>query len=59
MKKSELYHLAQIAVITTPCIAPENKLEILKTLMNDEDVEKYVEERGTKKAMTEPAVVEE
>ena len=49
MKKSEIYHLAQIAVMLTQCIAPENKLEVLKTLMHDEDVEKFVEEREAKK----------
>ena len=49
MKKSEIYHLAQIAVITSPCIAPENKLEVLKTLIGDEDLEKYMEEQATKK----------
>ena len=58
MKKSEIYHLAQIAVVLSPCIAPENKLEVLKTLMHDEDVEKFVDERDAKKAMTE-SVVEE
>lgn len=36
MKKSEIYHLAQIAVVTTPHIAPENKLEILRELMASE-----------------------
>lgn len=49
MKESEIYHLAQLAVILSPCIAPENKLEVLKTLMHDEDVAKFVEEREAKK----------
>ena len=30
MKKSELYHLAQIAVVNSPCIAPETKIYILR-----------------------------
>ena len=45
MKKSEIYHLAQIAVITSPCITPENKLEILHVLMMDEDLELYSENK--------------
>lgn len=49
MKKSELYHLAQIAVVTSPCLAPENKLEVLNILMEDEGVAKFVEEREAKK----------
>lgn len=53
MKKSEIYHLAQIAVVLTPCIAPENKLEVLKTLMHDEEVNKYMEEREKENANAE------
>ncbi len=45
MKKSEIYHLAQIAVINTATIAPESKLEILDVLMNDEKVAIYFEEQ--------------
>ena len=48
MKKSELYHLAQIAVVLSPCLAPENKLEVLRTLFDDEDLAKFVEEREAK-----------
>ncbi len=51
MKKSELYHLAQIAVILAPCITPERKCEILHVLMMDEDLEKFSEEREAKKAL--------
>ena len=36
MKKSEAYKLAQIAVVSTPTIAPESKLDILSVLMSDE-----------------------
>lgn len=53
MKKSELYHLAQIAVITSPCIAPETKLEVLKELMDKEDLEIFCEDREAKKAAEE------
>ncbi len=48
MKKSELYYMAQIAVINAACIAPERKLLILRVLMENEDVAKFVEEREAK-----------
>lgn len=44
MKKSEAYYLAQIAVVNSPCISPEKKLVVLKTLMGDEDLAIFVEE---------------
>lgn len=43
MKKSELYHLTQIAVVNTPSISPENKLEILKELFDKEEFCIYCE----------------
>ena len=43
MKKSEIYHLAQIAVINSQCIAPETKIEVLRELMKKEEVEIYCE----------------
>ena len=49
MKKSEIYHLAQITVINTPCIAPERKLEILRVLMEDENLAIYCEKQEEKK----------
>ena len=52
MKKSEIYHLAQITVINSPCIAPERKLETLRVLMEDEDVAKFVEKREAKERET-------
>ena len=45
MKKSEAYNLAQIAVVLSPCIAPENKLEVLRTLMEAEDIAKFCEKQ--------------
>ena len=45
MKKSEAYVMAQIAVISTATIAPENKREILNVLMNDEKIALYCEEQ--------------
>ena len=44
MKKSTAYNLAQIAVMMSPNIAPENKLEILRVLMEDESLALYMEE---------------
>lgn len=49
MKKSEIYHLAQIAVITSPCITPETKLEVLQELMDAEKLEIFCEDREAKK----------
>lgn len=43
MKKSEIYHLAQVAVVSTATIAPENKLEMLRELMAAEDCNKTIE----------------
>jgi hypothetical protein len=43
MKKSEIYCLSQIAVISSPSISPENKLEILKELLERENLELYLE----------------
>lgn len=48
MKKSAAYNLAQIAVIQSPCISPENKLEIIRILMGDESLEAFVEEQNEK-----------
>lgn len=52
MKRSEMYHLAQIAVVQSPSISPENKLHILKTLLAQEHFEKYCEEREEEKCDT-------
>lgn len=43
MKKSEIYHLAQMAVLNTATISPENKLEIIKELMEGESLALYSE----------------
>lgn len=45
MKKSEIYHLAQIAVVTANCITPENKLIILDELLAAEHLAQFVEKR--------------
>jgi len=44
MKKSEMYHLSQIAVVQSPNIAPENKISILRQLFEDEALALYFEE---------------
>lgn len=43
MKKSDIYHLAQVAVLNTATIAPENKLEILHELMEAESLAQFTE----------------
>ena len=43
MKKSKIYRLAQLAVIKDDLIAVDDKLEILRVLMTDEDVAEYCE----------------
>lgn len=53
MKKSELYYMAQIAVINAACIAPERKLKILRELFEREDVELYCEKLKEEKAAEE------
>lgn len=48
MKKSEIYNLAQLAVMTNPAIYSAQKLEILRVLMADEDLEKFREAQKEK-----------
>lgn len=45
MKKSEAYHLAQIAVVQSPNISPEKKLEVLRILSCQEYFEQFCEEK--------------
>lgn len=45
MKKSEIYHLAQIAVVCSGQIAPESKIETLKVLWDQEKLELFSESR--------------
>lgn len=53
MNKSEAYHLAQIAVVNSPSISPEKKLEVLKVLFDDENLAIYCEEKEMEKALAE------
>lgn len=46
MKKSEAYHLAQIAVIATNTISVESKIEIMRVLLAQETFEQLIEEQG-------------
>ena len=50
MKKSEIYHLSQIAVVQSPQIAPESKIEILKVLWEQEKFEMYCEKQTESEA---------
>lgn len=45
MKKSEMYKLAQCAVINSNSILTDDKLEILRELMGKEDVALYTERK--------------
>lgn len=56
MKKSEVYKIAQSAIIRTQWIDATDKLEILRVLMDDEDLAKYVEEQEAKEAAETAAV---
>ena len=55
MKKSEIYHLAQIAVLCAATIAHENKLKILRVLLDDEQLAIFSEERAAKKEVENDA----
>ena len=50
MKKSEAYHLAQIAVIATPTINPESKIEIMRVLLDQETLELFCEKQEEENA---------
>lgn len=48
MNKSRVYALAQIAVIESSSLTSYDKLQILRVLMEDEDLAEYVEEQAEK-----------
>lgn len=50
MKKSEMYRLAQCCIVNSLSLSAEKKLEILRVLMEDEDLALYCEEQETKQA---------
>ena len=45
MKKSKCYHLAQLAVASSLSLSSEVKLEVLKVLIYDEEIEVLAEKR--------------
>lgn len=45
MKKSEIFYLAQVSVLTDNLLKVNDVLEILRELMSQEDLAKYVEEK--------------
>ena len=47
LKKSEAYYLAQVAVVSSSVISPESKLEMLRLLMEQEDLALYCEKKET------------
>lgn len=48
MKKSEMYKLAQVAVIEHPMLSSKQKIEILKELLDKESVALFVEKQEEK-----------
>ena len=52
MKRSEAYHLAQIAVVQTPSISPEKKLKVLEILRLQENFEQFCERQEEEKCDT-------
>jgi hypothetical protein len=46
MKKSDIYKMAQIAVLGSNNISPGMKLDIIRELMEKEDVALFTEERA-------------
>ena len=50
MKKSEIYKLAQVAVLESCHVSYGTKLEILRELIDKEDVAKFVEQHEEKES---------
>lgn len=48
MKKSAAYYMAQLSVLTDELIANNEKLEILRVLLDAEDIAKYSEKTESK-----------
>ena len=58
MKKSNCFYFAQLAVLGAGGIGADDKLEILRVLMAEEDIRKLCEENEEKKARTKAEAVE-
>ena len=43
MKKSEMYRMAQMAVVSSGAMSPNVKVDIVKELIERENFEKYME----------------
>lgn len=50
MKKSEIYRRAQIAVLHTRTMTADEKLEVLREFMEQEDFGKFKEDRDDENA---------
>lgn len=48
MKKSEIYQMACEAIINCETLSTEDKLIVLKELMDRQDLEKFIEEEQEK-----------
>jgi hypothetical protein len=48
MKKSEAFRLAQYSVIKNQTIGTDEKLDVLKVLIAEEEMARFVEERAEK-----------
>lgn len=55
MKKSDLYQYAQCAVVDSPNLTTLTKLDILRLLFADEDLELYKERKAEEEAKKEKA----
>lgn len=55
MKKSELYQYAQCAVVDSPNLTTLTKLDILRLLFADENLELYKERKAEEEAKKEKA----
>lgn len=53
MKKSEMYKIAMMAVVSSYAIAPDVKVEIVRELMEREDLELYREKKEEEEAEKE------
>lgn len=56
MKKSEIYHQAQIAVMMHTTINVEKRLEVLRVLMDAEDSAKLIDDWDEKEAKEHESV---
>ena len=52
MKKSEFYHIAMVAVVQSNNVSPENKIEIMRLLLENENLELYREKQEEAKNAT-------